>query len=117
LKLRYEGFFEVSRSRTEVYQYLVNPLKFAKALPGFKKVEVVGEGGFKVDLVVSVGPLRDNAVVVAKFVEVKEDSYAKIEGKGRSVGSTLHFTLTVTVEEAGTGSSVNRTLEGTGAGV
>jgi Uncharacterized conserved protein len=117
LKIRYEGFSEVSRGRAEVYQYLVDSHKFAKALPGFQKVEIIGEGGFKVDLVISVGSLRDSALVAAKFVEVKEHSYAKITGKGRSVGSTLDFTLTFAIDEVNIGSKINWVFEGTVEGL
>jgi carbon monoxide dehydrogenase subunit G len=117
LRLKYEGFFEVPKGRIEVYQFLVDPRKFARALPGFKNVEVTGEGEFKVDLTINIGPLRGDATVTARFVEAREHSHAKVTGRGRGAGSTLDFTLTFTIDEINTGSKINWVFEGTVGGL
>lgn len=117
MRLKYEGVFESPRGRMEVYQFLVDPRKFARALPGFKNVEVTGEGEFKVELIINIGPLRGDAIVTARFVETREHSYAKVTGRGRGAGSTLDFTLTFTIDETNTGSKISWAFEGTVGGL
>ncbi len=117
MKLKYEGSFEVPKNRVEVYRFLTDPERFARVFPGFKRVEVTGTGEFKVDLAINIGPLRGDATILGRFVEVREYSYSKITGMGRGVGSTLEFTLTFTIDETSIGSKVSWIFEGTIGGL
>jgi len=117
LRLKYDGYFEVPRSRFYVFQFLRDPLRFARVLPGFKEVEVIGVHEFKVYLTLNVGPLRGDVVVVGRLVEVEEPKYIKVVGRGEGVNSTLDFTLIFAVDEVNTGSRVSWVFEGTVGGL
>jgi carbon monoxide dehydrogenase subunit G len=117
MKLKYEGYFEIPRDRSTVFHFLTDPKRFAKAFPGFKNVEVTGINEFKVDLTINIGPLRGDAVVVGKFIEAREPSYAKVTGRGKGAGSTLDFMLLFTIDEINTGSKVSWVFEGTVGGL
>lgn len=101
MKVRYTGEFSVSRPPGEVYRFLTDPNSFARAFPGFKGVEVHGDGSFTIRLRLSLGPLRGDARVRARIVEAEEPRRAKVKGSGQGAGSTIDFTLEFTVKPEG----------------
>ncbi len=80
-------------------------------------MELVGENEFKVNLAISIGPLRGDVMIIGRFVEVREHSYAKITGKGIGIDSTLNFTLTFTINEINTKSKIDWVFEGVAEGL
>ena len=116
MRVRYTGEFTVSRPPREVFDFLADPGNLARSFPGFKSVEV-RDGEFESELRLSLGPLRGDARVRGRLVEVERPRRALVRGSGRGAGSTLDFTLEFQVEPVEGGSRVSWVFEGTVGGL
>ena len=71
-----------------------------------------GDGEFRVDLVLKLGPVSGRGSVRGRIVEAKEPSYIKIRGSSRGAGSNLDYTLEFRIGSAEEGSTVSWRFEG-----
>jgi len=116
LRIAYKGSFESSRGPEEVFDFLTDPRRFARAFPGFSGVEVGGDA-FTINLNLSLGPLRGAARVKASFEDLERPSRARVRGSGSGVGSTLDFTLEFSITETPGGSRVEWSFQGVVGGL
>ena len=117
MRVKYEGSFRVEKDPVSVFKYLTDPLRFSKAFPGFQGVEVLGEGEFKIDLTLKLGPVSGRGNVRGRIVEAREASYVKIRGNSRGAGSSLDYTLEFRITGDNGGSTVKWRFEGTVVGL
>ena len=83
-----ESDFRFNATREKVYEGLQNPEILAKALPGTERLDMVGDGRYEGEMVVSVGPVT--AARFDMFVElvdlVEPESFSMIVGGKGKVG-------------------------------
>ncbi len=83
-----ESEFKFSASRQAVYEGLQNPEILAKALPGTERLELISDGRYSGEMVISVGPVTaarfDVSVELVDLVE--PESFSMIVGGKGKVG-------------------------------
>ena len=78
----FAGEFTVPGATQEVYELLMDPHRLAKCLPDLKRYEVQDQNHFSVTLRVGLGRVRGPMTMKLEIVEKRENSYARMTGKG-----------------------------------
>lgn len=103
MRLQYSGAFEVRASKDEVYRFLTDPNKVAKAFPGVERVEVQDENSFSVRATLGVGHLRGSMSFKLRFDEKRPTDHARVSGRGTGLQSTADISLSFDLEDLGDG--------------
>ncbi|HXY16426.1 MAG TPA: SRPBCC domain-containing protein [Terriglobales bacterium] len=92
MAIKLDGFFEVLRSPHEVYEFLVDPAKFAPLLPEFRGMSVQDANHFTVKVSVGVSHIRGVAEVKMELAQDERPRRAQYKGQGSVAGGTVSFT-------------------------
>ena len=100
----FAGEFTVPGATQEVYELLMGPHRLSKCLPDLKRYEVQDPNHFSVTLRVGLGRVRGPMTMKLEIVEKRENSYARIAGKGTVLNSKVNidgnFTLSAEADGA-----------------
>jgi len=98
--IKFGGDFEVARTPEEVYDFLVDPNKFAPLLPNFQGFTVQDANHFTVKVEVGISYIKGNAEVKMELVQGERPKLAQYKGQGSMSGGNVSllagFNLTPT---------------------
>ena len=92
MAIKLEGAFEVLRSPEKVYEFLVDPNKFAPLLPEFRGMLMQDANHFTVKVNVGVSHIKGVAEVKMELAQVERPKRAQYKGQGTVAGGSVSFT-------------------------
>jgi carbon monoxide dehydrogenase subunit G len=92
MAIKLEGEFEVKRSLEEVYEFLVDPGKFAPLLPEFRGMLVQDANHFTVKVSVGISHIKGVADVRMELAQDERPKRAQYKGQGSVAGGSISFT-------------------------
>jgi len=92
MAIKLEGIFEVTRSPAEVYEFLVDPAKFAPLLPEFRGMVAQDATHFTVKVNVGISHIKGVADVKMELTEDERPKRAQYKGQGNVAGGSVSFT-------------------------
>ena len=92
MAIKLAGEFEVKRSPEEVYQFLVDPGKFAPLLPEFRGMAVQDATHFSVKVNVGISHIKGVAEVRMELAQGEHPRRAQYKGQGSVAGGSVAFT-------------------------
>jgi 2-furoyl-CoA dehydrogenase large subunit len=75
-----EGSFSVRASTKEIWNALLDPRTLKKIIPGAHTVEVVGEGHYRAEVALGVGPIKGRFVANVELSELETERFAHLSG-------------------------------------
>jgi len=90
--IKLDGAFEVMRSPEKVYEFLVDPNKFAPLLPEFRGMSMQDANHFTVKVNVGVSHIKGIAEVKMELAQVEHPKRAQYKGQGTVAGGNVTFT-------------------------
>jgi len=106
MAIHFGGEFRVNKKRTEVYDFLSDPKRFAPLLPDFESMTQLDERRSTVNLKVGISHIRGTASILLELAEAERPRHAVYQGKGSLVGSSVHLTAGFDLEDDGNGTRV-----------
>ena len=92
MAIKLAGEFDVKRSLEEVYEFLVDPGKFAPLLPEFRGMAVQDACHFTVKVSVGVSHIKGVADVKMELSQNERPKRAHYKGQGSVAGGSVAFT-------------------------
>ena len=89
MAIKFSGEFEVKKKSEEVYDFLIDPNRFAALLPDFKSLIVQDAKHFTVKLNVGISYIKGTADVKMELTEADRPSHAKYKGQGSVAGGNV----------------------------
>ena len=89
MAIKFGGEFEVARTPEEVFDFLVDPNKFAPLLPNFRGFTVQDPTHFTVKVEVGISYIKGNAEVKMELVQSERPKLAKYKGQGSMSGGNV----------------------------
>ncbi|MDA4124713.1 MAG: carbon monoxide dehydrogenase subunit G [Thaumarchaeota archaeon] len=102
--MHYEGTFDASVPKEELFEFVTDPAQIIAILPGVEQSRVTDRNHFFVKARVGAGPLRGSIGMNFTTTGKKKDTSAKIVGRGEGMQSVVDLTLTMSLEDAPSGS-------------
>ena len=84
MAIKFSGVFEVKKNPEEVYDFLVDPNKFAPLLPEFQGLAVQDRTHFTVKVKVGVSYIKGVADVKLELAESVRPQRAQYKGQGNT---------------------------------
>lgn len=106
MAIKFDGEFEVRRKPEEVYEFLIDPQRFAPLLPEFQGVSVQDAERFSVRVNVGVSHIKGVADVKMRLAEALRPERARYEGQGSVVGGNVSVVAGFDLSPAGGGTKV-----------
>jgi len=104
--IKFDGEFEVQRSPEEVYEFLIDPQRFAPLLPEFQAVSVQDAEHFSVKVNVGISHIKGLADVKMRLAEARRPERARYEGQGSVAGGNVSMVAGFDLSPAGAGTKV-----------
>ena len=92
MAIKFGGEFEVKRSPEEVYDFLIDPNKFAPILPDFQGVTVQDSTHFAVKVNVGISYIKGTAEVKMELTQAERPQRASYKGQGSVAGGNVSMT-------------------------
>jgi uncharacterized protein len=92
MAIKLEGAFEVMRSPEQVYEFLVDPGKFAPLLPEFRGMSLQDANHCTVKVNVGVSHIKGVAEVKMELAQDERPKRAQYKGQGCVAGGSVTFT-------------------------
>lgn len=89
MAIKLGGEFEVKRSPDEVYDFLVDPQKFAPLLPDFQGVSAQDATHFQVQVKVGISYIKGTAEINMVLAEAERPNRAQYKGEGKVAGGNV----------------------------
>lgn len=105
MAIRLVGEFEVKRTPEEVYEFLVDPGKFAPLLPDFRGMAVHDANHFTVKVSVGISHIKGVADVKMELAQDERPKRAQYKGQGSVAGGSVAFTAGFDLLQVDTGST------------
>ncbi len=93
------GETTIERPVGVVYSFLMDPVRLSQCIPGFQKLENVGDDTFTIRIKAGVSMIRGTFTVNLKIFEKDEGRHAKLRGDGRGTAGTIDFMASIDVSE------------------
>lgn len=106
MAIKLGGEFEVKRSPDEVYDFLVDPQKFAPLLPDFQSVSVQDATHFQVQVKVGISYIKGTAEINMVLAEVERPNRAQYKGEGKVAGGNVAIVAGFNLSSASGGTKV-----------
>lgn len=104
--MHYEGSFEVSASREEVYGFVTDPKRVTTIFPDVQSVKVIDEDNFTLKAKIGLSFIRGMMDVKLNMVEKKKPDFAKLKARGTGLGSSVDLESTFALHESKSGGTV-----------
>ena len=89
MAIKFGGEFEVTRAPEEVYDFLVDPNKFAPLLPNFQGFTAQDATHFTVKVEVGISYIKGNADVKMELLQTERPKLAQYKGQGSMSGGNV----------------------------
>ncbi len=89
MAIKFSGEFEVKKKPEEVYDFLIDPNKFAPLLPEFQAVTVQDATHFTVKVNVGISYIKGAADVKMELAEAQRPQRAQYKGRGSMAGGNV----------------------------
>src|SRR5215470_9488855 len=89
MAIKLAGEFEVRRTPEEVYEFLVDPGKFAPLLPEFRGMAVQDANHFTVKVSVGISHIKGVADVRMELAQDERPKRAQYKGQGSVAGGSV----------------------------
>ncbi|MBZ5679165.1 MAG: SRPBCC family protein [Acidobacteriia bacterium] len=106
MAIKFDGEFEVQRKLEDVYEFLVDPQRFAPLLPEFEGVSVHDAEHFSVRVRVGISHIKGVADVKMRLAEALRPERARYEGQGSVAGGNVSMIAGFDLSPAGDGTKV-----------
>ena len=106
MAIKFDGEFEVQRKPEEVYEFLIDPQRFAPLLPEFQAVSVQDAEHFSVKVNVGISYIKGTANVKMELAEAIRPNRAQYKGQGSVAGGNVSLTAGFDLVPAGAGTKV-----------
>ena len=106
MAIKFGGEFEVKRSAEEVYDFLMDPNKFAPLLPDFQSVSMQDATHFAVKVNVGISYIKGTADVKMELAESERPKRAQYKGQGTVAGGNVSITAGFTLSPVDGGTKV-----------
>ena len=116
MDFKFEGNFELLKSREEVYSLLSDPKRFAPLLPNLEHVELHEGGEFTVKVKVGLKIMKSTATIRIGLSEGQPFNYAVYKGTGVVGGEPLLMQAAFDLQGDGAQTQVNWRGEATVGG-
>jgi carbon monoxide dehydrogenase subunit G len=92
MAIKFAGDFEVKRTPEEVYDFLVDPGKFAALLPDFQGLSIQDSSHFTVKVNVGISYIKGTAEVKMELAQAERPRHAQYKGQGSVAGGNVSLT-------------------------
>jgi carbon monoxide dehydrogenase subunit G len=92
MAIKFAGKFEVKRTPDEVYDFLVEPSKFAALLPDFQGLSIQDATHFTVKVNVGISYIKGTAEVKMELAQGERPNRAQYKGHGSVAGGNVALT-------------------------
>ena len=106
MAIKFAGSFEVQRKPEEVYDFLIDPNKFAPLLPDFQGLSVQDAEHFTVRVNVGISYIKGIADVKMHRAEAQRPTRAQYKGQGSVAGGNVSMVAGFDLASAGDGTMV-----------
>ncbi len=106
MAIKFAGEFEVRRAPEEVFNFLIDPHKFAPLLPDFQGMTVQDDRHFTVKVNVGISYIKGTAEVKMELAEAELPKRAQYKGQGTVAGGNVSLTAGFDLAPAGAGTKV-----------
>jgi hypothetical protein len=106
LALNFEGTYQISAPRENVWDFVSDPNKIARCLPDLKSVEVGADNRFTVIARVGIGFMKGDFKFQLAIVEQSPPSHARLKGTGSGLGSSVNMDTSIDLSEADGGTKL-----------
>ncbi len=106
MAIKFAGSFEVQRKPEEVYDFLIDPNKFAPLLPDFQGLSVQDAEHFTVRVNVGISYIKGIADVKMHRAEAQRPTRAQYKGQGSVAGGNVSMVAGFDLASAGDGTKV-----------
>ncbi|MGA9355888.1 MAG: carbon monoxide dehydrogenase subunit G [Terriglobales bacterium] len=107
MAIKLSGEFAVKRSTEEVYDFLIDPQRFAPLLPEFQGLTMHDETHFTVKVNVGISYIKGAASVKLELTEAERSRRAQYKGHGAVAGGSVTVTASFDLTPDGEGTKVN----------
>jgi len=104
--IRFSGEFEVKKLPEEVYDFLVDPNRFAPLLPDFQGLAVADPTHFSVKVKVGISHIKGTADVKMELAQAERPNRAQYKGQGSVAGGNVTMIAGFDLAPAATGTKV-----------
>jgi carbon monoxide dehydrogenase subunit G len=92
MAIKFAGEFEVKRTPEEVYDFLIDPGKFAALLPDFQGLSIQDSTHFTVKVNVGISYIKGIAEVRMELAQAERPRHAQYKGQGSVAGGNVSLT-------------------------
>lgn len=92
MAIKFGGDFEVTKTPEEVYEFLVDPHRFAPLLPDFQSLAVQDATHFNVKVGVGISHIKGTADVKMELAQADRPQRAQYKGQGSVAGGNVSLT-------------------------
>jgi carbon monoxide dehydrogenase subunit G len=89
MAIKFAGDFEVKRTLEEVYDFLIDPGKFAALLPDFQGLSIQDSTHFTVKVNVGISYIKGTAEVKMELAQAERPKRAQYKGQGSMAGGNV----------------------------
>ena len=102
-----KGTKELSAARDTVWDVVNSPEEMAKLMPGVESFELVDDRHWTAKVKVPLGLGGLKMTINFEKLEERAPEFAKMRAKGQGVGALMDMTTSFTLEQAGSGTSMD----------
>ena len=106
MAIKFSGEFEVKKQPDEVYDFLVDPNRFAPLLPDFQAVSVTDPTHFSVKVKVGISHIKGTADVKMELEQAERPRRAQYKGQGAVAGGNVTMVAGFDLAPAAVGTKV-----------
>jgi carbon monoxide dehydrogenase subunit G len=107
MAINFSGVFEVKRKPEEVYDFLIDPNRFAALLPDFQGLAVQDATHFSIKLNVGISYIKGSADVKIELAEADRPRRAVYKGQGPVTGGNVTVVAGFDLAPTAYGTQVN----------
>jgi len=89
MAIKFSGEFEIKKKPEDVYDFLIDPNRFAPLLPEFRSLAVQDSKRFAVKLNVGISYIKGSADVKMELAEADRPRRAQYKGQGAVAGGNV----------------------------
>jgi uncharacterized protein len=106
MAIKFGGEFEVKRKPEEVYDFLIDPKKFAPLLPDFQGMTQQDEKHFTVKVNVGISYIKGTAEMKMQLAQAERPKRAQYKGQGSVAGGNVSMTAGFDLTQVNGGTKV-----------
>ena len=102
----FEGTVTNNAPRSEVWEFLIDPLRVGQCVPGVESVEVMGDHRkFRAITVIGFGSVKARFAGEGEFIEIQAPDRATLKAHGKAPGSAVDVLSTMALSGGSDGTT------------